>query len=253
MKKLIGVIHLKALPGYPQHKDMKYVVEHAVKDAVILEKGGVNEIIVENTDDDPHKKVNTAETVAAMTYVLSEIKKKVGVPLGVCVLWNDYKASLAITKVLDLDFVRVPVFIEAVLTSSGFIEGDPYDVINYRNLLRANNIRLLVDVDVKHATNMSKRSIEESANEALHFGADELVITGKFTGDSPDLEDLKKVRKISPNTIICIGSGTDIENVESLAMYADNFIVGTYFKDEKGEIDVEKVKLLRQKIESFAK
>lgn len=239
--KIIGMIHLKTLPGYPQHQSMEFVVEQAKKDALLLEQGGVEAILIENTDDDPHQKKVSPETIAAFTQVALEVKNTVKTPIGICVLWNDYKASLAIAKIMGGSFVRIPVFTEAVVTASGIIEAEPYEVVSYRKKINAENIKIMADVQVKHAAMLAKRPLEESATEALHFGADEIIITGRFTGDSPNLEELKKVREACPEAIIIIGSGTTPENIIELSSYADKAIVGTYFKPH-GEIILERVK-----------
>ena len=62
---------------------------------------------------------------------------------------------------------------------------------------------------------------------------------------------MKEVREKCPNSIINIGSGTNSDNILELAKYADNFIVGTFFKDKNNEIVVEKVKQLKNKLASF--
>ena len=43
------MIHLKTLPGYPQHLNMDGIIRQAVSDAHILEEGGVNALLLENT------------------------------------------------------------------------------------------------------------------------------------------------------------------------------------------------------------
>ena len=235
------MIHLKTLPGYPQHLNMDEIIRQAVRDAHILEEGGVNALLLENTDDDPHQKTVSTEVLAAFTLVADAVKKATSLPIGICVLWNDYKASLAIAKVVGASFVRIPVFTEATLTSCGIIEGNPYDTISYREKIKALNIKILADVHVKHAASLVHRPITESAVEALHFGADEIIMTGRFTGDSPNLEELKKVRDACPKATIVIGSGTTAQNYHELAKYADKAIVGTYFKPE-GKIVLSRVK-----------
>jgi uncharacterized protein len=242
--KLIGMIHLDALPGYPQHKDMEEVIEHALHDATHLEKGGVDSILIENTDDDPHQKVMGTEQIAGYTLAAQKIRETVDIPLGICCLFNDYRSALSIAKVIGADFVRVPVFNEAVVASSGIIEADPYDVIAFRHKIGADDIRILADAKVKHAYSMSGRPIEESAAEALHFKADELIVTGRFTGDMPAMADLKAVREALPNSYINIGSGTTPENVYQLAEYANAAIVGTYFKAANGRMHEIRVRSL---------
>ena len=127
------------------------------------------------------------------------------------------------------------------MTACGIIEANPYDVITYRERLKAPDIKIMADVQVKHAAMLAKRPIEESARETLHFGADELIITGRFTGDAPDLTQLKRVRKACPKATIAIGSGTKPNNFKDLDKYADKAIIGTYLK-KNGRIEPERVK-----------
>jgi len=234
------MIHLKTLPGYPQHQGINEVMKQALSDAHLLQEGGVDAILIENTDDDPHQKIVSQEIIAAFTLVADAVKKATSLPVGICVLWNDYKASLAIAKVTECDFVRIPVFTEAVVTASGIIESNPYEVISYREKIKAHHIKILADVQVKHAAMLAKRPITESAAEALHFGADEIIITGRFTGDSPNLDELKIVRELCPRATIVIGSGTTAQNYQDFAKYANKAIVGTYFKPE-GKIILSRV------------
>lgn len=248
--KIIGMIHLKTLPGYPRHKGMEFVIAHALNDAYALVKGGVDAILVENTYDDPQVKYVAPETIAAFTLAAREVIKVVNVPVGVCVLWNDYRAAFAIAKISGARFVRIPVFTEAALTASGIIEGCAYEAIAYRHKLNANDIKILADVHVKHAAAIAQRPIAESAVEALSSGADQLVITGRFTGDAPSLQDLIEVRNACQNAIIVVGSGFNLESMKYITNYADVAIVGTAFK-ENDEVVVEKVRQIISKVKNL--
>ena len=75
--KFIGMVHLKALPGYPQHKGMDYVIKNAIEDAIALKHGGADAILVENCYDDPHTKIVGPEIISAVTLVIERIKNKI--------------------------------------------------------------------------------------------------------------------------------------------------------------------------------
>lgn len=241
--KIIGMIHLGSLIGYPQHVSMTQVINDALADARELIAGDVDMILLENTDDDPHQKIVSPEIISAYTLVASKVREVTDKPLGICVLWNDYKAALAIAKTINAEFVRIPVFVDTAVTASGIIEGNPYDVISYRKHINAENIKIYCDIQVKHAGHLVNRAIEDLAAEALHFQADGVIITGKKTGDMPVIDDLKKVREHLSNALILVGSGTTPENVNELAEYADYAIIGTFFK-ENNRMKKEKVKKL---------
>ena len=50
--EIIGMIHLETLPGYKDHKSMEHVTEKALEEAEILEKGCVDAILVENSEEE---------------------------------------------------------------------------------------------------------------------------------------------------------------------------------------------------------
>ncbi len=241
--KIIGMVHLDSLLGYP-NCNLDKVMQNALADAKVLKEGGVDAILVENTGDDPHRKICGPETVATMTLIARQIIEEIKLPVGICVLFNDYKAALAIAKATGASFVRIPVFTEAVVAACGIIEGKPYEVISYGKQIGAENIKIYADIQVKHATQLARRPIEESAKEALEYGADGIIITGRYTGDSPILNDLQKVRKACPDAFILIGSGINVKNISDFSKYADGAIVGTYFKDKGERIVKERVERL---------
>ena len=62
------------------------------------------------------------------------------------------------------------------------------------------------------------------------LGGDVLISTGNRTGDPPDEQEIRAI-KISPETQVLIGSGTNPENIEHLLAIADGVIVASYFKE----------------------
>ena len=237
--RIIGMIHLETLPGFHGFKDMDYVVERALQDAEALEQGGVDAILIENTEDHPHTERVREVTVRAFVRVAREVRGRVKLPIGICVLWNDYRSALRIAKECGASFIRVPVFVDRFRTEAGIITGDPEDVILFRKRIGAHTVRVMADIHVKHAIILTKRSIEESARDALRRGADALIVTGRVTGDAPILDDLKRVRQACPEAEIVVGSGTTPQNIKELAGYANAAIVGTYFKTHN-KIDPKK-------------
>ena len=83
-KVLIGVVHLRPLPGSPRWRgDMESVVEFAVNDARAYERGGAHALFIENFGDVPFTRGSVApETIAAMTAAGRAIRQAVKLPLG---------------------------------------------------------------------------------------------------------------------------------------------------------------------------
>jgi membrane complex biogenesis BtpA family protein len=229
-KPIIGVIHLSPLLGFAGFDGINNVLDMALTDLNEFEKGQISGIIIENNYDLPHKINVSPETIASMTFIVTEISKRTNLPIGLSVLWNDYKAALSIAKVTSAKFVRIPVFVDRVITDFGEIIGEPDKVIEYRTKISADDIALFVDIQVKHARMFEPKPLYISAKQAILAKADALIITGKWTGDAPSLERLKEVRDYVEDFPILIGSGASKENIVELLNYADGAIVSTSLK-----------------------
>lgn len=227
---MIGMVHLKALLGYKEFTSLEDIVVNGVYDATNLEAAGFDGILIENNYDLPHKIMVDKSVVASFAYVADKIKPQVEIPIGINVLWNDYKAGLSIAKTIGADFVRVPVFVDHVRTSYGDVKGRPDKVLEYRKKLSAENILLFTDIQVKHSELLNKRPIVDSAREAIEKGSDGLIVTGKWTGDAPDMKELEDIRSSVGEFPIIIGSGADSNNSIELLEYANGIIVGTSIK-----------------------
>lgn len=238
---LIGALHFPPLLGYPDFPGYETAFKNALFDLQALEKGSVDAIIVENNYDIPHKACIAPETAECMKILTQRLQKHTKLPIGISVLWNDYKTALSIAKELDLSFIRVPVFVDDVETNYGKMFGNPKDVIATRKALKADDVAIFADIHVKHSTIISKHSIEESARLAIKEGADAIIVTGKWTGDAPDLAKLTAVRKAVGDFPIFCGSGIDETNVAELSKITNGAIVSTSLKE--GSTDTKQINM----------
>ena len=204
---------------------------------------------MENNYDLPHKIFVEPETVACMALVVNEIIKKINLPVGINVLWNDYKAGLAIARITGAKFIRVPVFVDEVRTNYGDVFGNPKEIIRYQRKIKAEGIYIFADIQVKHAEMLEEKDITVSARQAIKAGADALIMTGKWTGDPPELARLKKVREVVGRFPILIGSGATKENIPGLLNHADGVIIGTAFKTSRYTKDETNIKSFLETIE----
>ncbi len=245
---VIGAIHFSPLFGYPEFPGFDVCLKNALEDLKAFEDGGVDGIIIENNYDTPHKILVEKETIHLMIELGKEIKSKTKLPLGVSVLWNDYKAALTIAKEIGGQFIRVPVFVDNVRTNYGDIFANPKEILEYRKKIDAENIKLFTDIHVKHAQLLDKKTIEESAQEAIISGSDALIITGKWTGDAPNMEELERLRNTVADFPIFVGSGTAQDSVKDLFKYADGAIVSTSLKEGNIKDNEINVKVWKQRI-----
>lgn len=231
-KALIGVVHLKPLPGSPRYGgSMVRVIEAAVADATAYERGGAHGVFIENFGDLPFTKNGVApETIAAMTAAGCAVRAAVKLPIGFNVLRNDARAALALCAACGGEFIRVNVHSGAMLTDQGVIEGDAYNTLRYREHV-APGRQIFADVHVKHAVPLGDWTLEDAANDTLERGlADALIVSGVGTGRVADIADVQTVRTACPRAKILLGSGVNTDNVEDFLRIADGVIVGSSLK-----------------------
>ncbi len=234
-KALIGMVHLDPMPGSPLFQgDVNSIIKKALFDAQILTEAGVDAIMIENMHDVPYiNKTVGSEVVSTMAVVANELKNKFNIPTGVQVLAGANKQALAIAKAAGLDFIRAEGFVFAHIADEGLFQSDAGELLRYRKCIDAEDVAVFVDIKKKHSSHAVTEDISllETAKAAEYFLADGVIITGRTTGEKPDLNELKSVRNQLEIPII-IGSGMNAENITEYFELADAFIVGSFFKEE---------------------
>ena len=231
-KLLIGVVHLRPLPGSPRWRgDLEAVIDFAVNDARAYERGGAHALFIENFGDVPFTKGCVApETIAAMTAAGRAIRQAVKLPIGFNVLRNDARAALALCAVCRGEFIRVNVHCGAMLTDQGLIEGNAYETLRYRQRF-CPGTQIFADVHVKHAVPLGNSTIEDAARDTVERGmVNALIVSGAGTGLEANLADVERVRRTCPAAKVLLGSGVRLENVRDFLPVADGFIVGSSLK-----------------------
>lgn len=226
---LIGVIHLRPLPGSPGFAgDMAAVAAACARDAHTLSDAGFEGVIVENYGDTPFEPgAVDPVTVAAMTRCA--LAARVAAPtvtLGINVLRNDAHAALAVAVAAGASLVRVNVHVGARLTDQGVVEGQAHKTLRLRRALDAHHIRLLCDVDVKHSAPLAARPLSEETHDlVLRGGADAVLVTGSGTGRSINLRELDEVTR-AVDVPVLVASGVSEGALASIKR-AHGVIVGS--------------------------
>lgn len=170
------------------------------------------------------------EQMAALTAVATVVAREATIPVGIDAAFCDPMASLAIAVAVGATFIRVPVFVDTVVTSDGIVKPCARELQRYRKLLGAENIALLCDIQTKHTFMLSSAiSIEESALMATECGADALIITGAHTGSASPLETIRRVREVTKLPLIA-GSGVNAQNAADQLSLVEAAIVGSAMK-----------------------
>jgi uncharacterized protein len=233
-RPLFVMIHLPALPGSPEFESMRQVIDSALRDARAAAAGGASGIVFENFGDRPFFKSVGAETVAAMTRVITEVTGEVNLPFGVNVLRNDGESALAIAAATGAAFIRVNVLVGAMLTDQGLIEGRAAELLRLRHRL-APDVAIFADHLVKHAVPLVDYEPMQLARDTrLRGRADALIVSGKETGASADPVMLGRLREVVDAPLL-LGSGLSLETAAAYD-HADGAIVGTSLKRE-GRLD----------------
>ena len=229
---VIGVVHLLPLPTSARWGgNLKAVIERAEQEATALAAGGVDGIIIENFFDAPFTKdrVDPA-VVSAMTMVVDHIMNLVMLPIGLNVLRNDARSSLAIASCVGAEFIRVNVYTGVMATDQGLIEGNAHEIQRYRREI-GKDIAIFADVLVKHARPLGTPNLTTAVKDTIERGlADAVILSGWATGLPPRIEDLELARSAAINTPVLIGSGADWENIGDLMSCADGVIVASSLK-----------------------
>ena len=228
---LIGMVHLAPLAGHDNSPGLETIIKLALEDTQVLNGAGFDAILIENNYDIPHTEFIPDNAKEQLNTVIEKIKTVTNLPIGLCVLWNDYKTALDIACEQDLAFVRIPVFVDKVETMYGFTIDPNYKAIKkYQTDHHATKVCIFTDVQVKHSTLLNPRPLSEAVEEAEKEGSNGIIITGKWTGDRPLTNDLE-IARLTTKLPIIVGSGADKSNIAELKKYADVIIVGSALKE----------------------
>ncbi len=260
-KPIIGMIHLRALPGAPLYDpadmNMKKILSIAVEEAKILEAAGVDGLQVENIWDYPYAKNDqiSHECTAALAVAVHEVASHASIPVGVNCHLNGGEAALACAVAGQAKWIRVFEWSNAYISQVGFVDAAGPQIARKRNDLRANDILCMCDVNVKHGSHfiIHDRTVEEQARDVETQGADVLIITGFETGSAPTPEKVGSC-KAAVKLPILLGSGVTTENACELLSCADGAIVGSWFKADnnwKNLVDYQRTKDFMKQVQQL--
>lgn len=234
-KPVIGVVHLRPLPGAPRYRgeSLRAVYAAGVEDARALAEGGVDGIMVENASDMPFARPDAIgpETVAGLTAACMEIRAAVDRPIGITCVANGAIPGLAVAKAVGARWVRVNQWVNAYVANEGILSGAAPAAMRYRAAIDAREVAIFADVHVKFGAHAitADRSIAEQATDAEWFDADVLIATGQRTGAPTERREVEEVRE-GTNLPVIVGSGLAPEQVPELFPACDGAIVGQWLK-----------------------
>src|SRR6266481_1080708 len=244
-KPVVGMVQLAPLAGSCRYGGghIESVLKSAFEEAEALSAYEIDALMVQNLGDLPVDSHAAAVQVALVTRVTSEIRQRFRRPVGLNLLENDAEAMFAVASAASADFVRIKVFIGAMMTPFGIETAQSHAAIRARKAADAENIAIFADVHDRTGTPIASGGFEEDLVFATRLGgADGLVLTGKSYQQT--LEYLAVARKVSAHVPILVGGGVNDTNFAEVVKVADGVIVSSSLKtsaDAFGKFDREKI------------
>lgn len=257
-KLVIGLLHIKAMPGNPCYEDgfLEQSVELAVKGALALKNGGAHGCLIQGTEGVYSVDDNADPArVAAMTIVAARVREAVGDDflIGVQLMWNCITPSLAVAKVAGADFTRCTALVGRVDSIYGTIEPNPLKVMTYRHSIKGDHITLVSEIagTHHHLHPYDPAMVQRLAMGSARVGAGAVEIHG--TTEEMTARMISDVRKVTKLPII-LGGGTNLDNCGERLSLADGAFVGECFEGGRrgsGVIDESIVKAYMARVRNI--
>ncbi|GAO10185.1 hypothetical protein TPA0598_06_03500 [Streptomyces lydicamycinicus] len=242
-KLVLGMVHLAPLPGTPFHQPHTFpeILDTALASARALYDGGADGCLIQTVDRvySVADQSDPARTVAMGLIARAVVEATGGAfRVGVQMMRNATRASLAVAQVAGGDYVRAGALVGQTLTAHGMVRPDPLEVMSYRRSIDAESVGIVADIDSMHFTwHGGEKTTAEVARAARTVGADAVSLS------HPDprtaLHMIASVREAVPHLPIILAGHTNHDNAARLLAAADGAFVGTCLESEGwgGKVD----------------
>jgi len=246
-KVVIGMVHLLPLPGTPFYEagNMEQALEKAVADATALDRGGADGCLIQTVDRiySPGDDVDYAR-VAAMAAIVKAVSDatRPEFQIGVQIMVNALKASLAVASVCGGSFLRCTALVGATLSASGIVEAKPLEFLNYRAQIGAQAIKLIAEVESMHFKWMGDKPVAEVARMASRAGAHAVEVA--HLDEDTNARLVREIKTSMPELPVILGGHTNHDNAARRLAEADGAFVGRCLEVDGwgSRVDVERVR-----------
>lgn len=243
---VIGTVHLAPLPGTPFHAEgsLDRTLADAVESAQALEAGGADGCLLQTVDRlyTVHDDADPART-AALTLLTRAVRVATGpgFAIGVQMMRNAVRASLAVSALCGGSFVRATALVGATMSTHGIVTADPLAVMGYRRQLGADAVQVIADVDSMHFSWLGGgKETGEVARAARGVGAGAVAV-GHPDPDTA-LGMIRSVRERAPGLPVVLAGWTDHGNAARLTTAADGAFVGGCLEGPGGIVNEARVR-----------
>jgi membrane complex biogenesis BtpA family protein len=215
-------------------RSVSQMVDFALRNAERAVEAGIPALYIQDVADTPVAPQVQPHTIATLAVVGAAVRRAFpDLILGVCLMSHGAREPLAIAQAIGAQFVRLKVYVGAMVKAEGILQGCAYEAIQYRAQLGADEIAILADVYDRTGEPLGHLPLVEEARQAAVFGrADGLVLTGLSFEES--LEMLGQVRAANLGVPLYLGGGANATNVSQALQVADGVIVSSAFKSRQG-------------------
>ena len=231
-KPVVGMVQLGPLAGSSRYKGgrIEETLDNALTEAEVLASNGIDVLMVQNLGDLPVGARATSAQVAWMTRIATEVRLRFSMPVGLNLLENDAEAMFAVASAARADFVRIKVYVGAMMTPFGIESGQAFAAIRARNACDAGDVAIFADVHDRTSAPIASGGFAEDVEYAIRLGgADGLVLTGKSYDQTLEFVDV--ARKHIGTAPVLVGGGVHAMNFAEVARVADGVIVSSSLKD----------------------
>lgn len=234
-KPMIALLHMDPLPGDPlfgAESSMDQVVAHVRRDLENLIHGGVDAVLFSNEFSLPYQNKVSNTTVAAMAYVIGQVKDLLTIPFGVHVI-SDGMATIELAAAVGASFVR-GIFTGAYVGECGLKETDIAAVLRRKNDLRLDDLRMFYMVNAEADAYLNDRDLKTIVNSLIFkCHPDGICLSGLHAGEQADDTFLDEMRAVAgENVAVFANTGCNASNVIEKMKHCDGAFVGTAFKQD---------------------
>ncbi len=227
-KYIIAAVHFLPLPGSPNYDSqggMKAIIQRAKRDAKILADNGVQSFLFTNEADMPYMSTLPQEGVTAFTVLVQEVMQDYDIPFGINCLIDAY-AGFCIAHATGASFIR-GLFSGAYVIDSGIMEAQGARIFRTRAGLNVAKPYLFHNL----SSILGPLVVEKPADVEAKSMIAHVKVDG-FTLPANNHEMFKKISEIAPDRPLVVGSGTHIDNLQSLMEVSDGAIVATCLRED---------------------
>lgn len=228
--RITGVVHLP--PFGAGRVDAEGLENWLLEQIGVHVEYGITSMMIQ--DQTPGERAGL-KTVTILTALGRTVKRMFpDLSLGIILEANNPSAAMYIANACGADFIRQKVFIGAMVKAGGVITGRADEVWETRKDMDR-PVLVLTDIYDRTGVPLGPLPIGTAAGQALKYGSDGLILTGKDFGETLELAD--RVKKQYPQAPVYLGGGITENNVREAVGRCDGMIVSSCLLED-GKTDI---------------